>query len=256
MFELEDILSIPSYSGREERLVDKIESFCLDKKLSYYKDHKNNLYVTKGNSEYFPCVVAHTDTVHDDQENLINLNERLEIVNHSFDGLTFLSALNKGEKTGVGGDDKCGVWICLSILDRIDNIKCAFFAQEEIGMKGSRECDVDFFRNIGYALQFDAPTDNWFSKSCSGFNLWTENYFQKVVPLLEDYGVNKISRDPFTDVVQLRKKFDFCCSVLPTGYYEQHTKNEYVVKEHTLKCLNLGIDFLNLLGNEKYIFDE
>ena len=256
MLELEDILKIPTYSGREDMLVDKIEDFCLSNKLVYHKDHKNNLYVVKGDAEYYPCVVSHTDTVHNDQENLISENENLEILSKSFDGLTFLTALNNGVESGIGGDDKCGVWICLNLLQKLENIKCAFFTEEEVGMKGSRECDVDFFKNVGYALQFDAPTDNWFSKSCSGFNLWTENFFQKVEPLLKEYGVDNISKDPFTDVVQLRKKFDFCCSVLPTGYYNQHSAHEYVIKEHTQKCLKLGFDFLNTLGFDKYAFEK
>lgn len=256
MLEIEDILMTPSYSGYEDMLVKKIESFCLDRNISYFKDYKNNIYAQKGDAKYFPCVVSHTDTVHKDQIDLVMKNKNLDIVKEKINDLTYLTALNEYKKTGIGGDDKCGVWICLNILEKMNNVKCVFFAQEECGMKGSSECDTDFFKNVGYALQFDAPTDNWFSESCSGYRLWTENFFQEIEPLLNEYKINNISIDPFTDVVQLRKKFDFCCGVLPTGYYNQHSINEYVIKEHTYKCLSLGIDFLNKLGLQKYPWHE
>ena len=56
-----------------------------------------------------------------------------------------------------------------------DILKAAFFVSEEIGMLGSKQADPKFFEDVGYALQFDAPTGNWFSVQCSGTKLWTES---------------------------------------------------------------------------------
>jgi hypothetical protein len=255
---LRNILSIPSYSSKEDLVISFIESFCVERNYSYKKDSKNNIYITKGLCQQYPCVVAHMDTVHKDQNQLIESNTNLFIVEDKKDGLTFLSAINPFNKfkTGIGGDDKCGIYICLSILEKIDNLKVAFFVEEECGMIGSKNLLVSFFQDVGYALQFDAPTNNWFSYSCSGVELWTKEFFQKIKKVLFDYKIDNISIDPFTDVVQLRKKFDFCCAVLPTGYYNQHCVDEFVIEEHTNMCVNLGFDFIKELGEKKYVFEN
>lgn len=263
-------------------VVDFIQNFCVKNKLNYEKDHKGNIYVTKGLADYYPCVVAHMDTVHKDQVSLVDSGTLLDIIewppgtfihkeskpcfSYSLDGespallnksFTILNAMNPetNEPTGIGGDDKCGVYICLELLSKIDNIKAVFFVEEECGMLGSKNLsNIKFFENVGYALQFDAPTKNWFSYSCSGVKLWSEEFFDVVSPALNEHSVDNISYDPFTDVVQLRKYFDFCCAVLPTGYYDQHSANEFVVKEHTLECVEIGKKFINLLGEKRYTF--
>jgi hypothetical protein len=180
----------------------------------------------------------------------------LTLVEETFDGLNYLSAFNpvSKEKTGIGGDDKCGIFICLELLKKFENIKAAFFVEEECGMLGSKNLCKSFFKDVGYAIQFDAPTNNWFSYSCSGVKLWNEDYFDQVESVLNEHYIDNISVDPFTDVVQLRNNFDFCCSVLPTGYYNQHFVDEYVIEQHTYDCVKLGNDFIKTLGEKKYIF--
>lgn len=261
MLSLRNVLKIPSYSGHEDLVLMYIENYCINNKIKFKTDYKGNIYITKGSlseGEFYPCILAHTDTVHKDQIDLIEKQIDLDIDEFKVDGKTILYARHplSGLATGIGGDDKCGVYICLKLLEKFDKIKCAFFVEEEIGMLGSSNCDLEFFEDVGYALQFDAPTADWFSLSCSGHKLWTEEYFFAIEDVLENYNVKNISTDPFTDVVQLRKKFDFCCSVLPTGYYNQHSANEYVIEQETESCVNLAVDFLQKLGHKKYYFEK
>lgn len=257
---LRTILSIPSYSSKEELIIGFVESFCKQKGYAYKKDRKNNIYIKKGKADYYPCVVAHMDTVHKDQRLLVESDTRLSIVEKQIENesLTLLTAINPVNKlkTGIGGDDKCGVYICLKLLEKVDNIKVAFFVEEECGMIGSKNLLKSFFEDVGYAVQFDAPTNNWFSYSCSGVELWTEEFFQKIKDTLYKYKIDNISIDPFTDVVQIRKNFDFCCAVLPTGYYNQHSFDEFVIEEHTNTCVDLGFDFIQALGEKKYVFEK
>ncbi len=63
---LADTLSIQTTSGKEDNMIAYIKQFVAD----YVPDAKvkvknRNVYVTKGQADYYPCVVAHTDTVHD-----------------------------------------------------------------------------------------------------------------------------------------------------------------------------------------------
>ena len=70
---LEETLKIQSVSGNE----DKMNKFIIDH-IKYVNEHVKdvtivteqqaggtNIYVTKGKADVYPCVVAHTDTVHD-----------------------------------------------------------------------------------------------------------------------------------------------------------------------------------------------
>ena len=61
---LKEILSIPSYTGNESKLVHFICEFLEENKIPYKVDELFNIYCTKGDADIYPCVVAHTDTVH------------------------------------------------------------------------------------------------------------------------------------------------------------------------------------------------
>lgn len=262
MVSLKEVLEIPSFSGMEELVVEFIVNFCEKHNLDYYLDDYNNVYVTKGKikkDEYYPCVVAHTDTVHFDQKSMIENREKITIKEvNPIDGKTRLMGWNSAtdSPTGIGGDDKVGVYICLNMLLEFDTMKAAFFVEEEIGMRGSKKADPEFFKNVGYAIQFDGPTRNWFSKTLMGKNLWNEDFLTDVKPLLETYNVDNFSIDPFTDVLQIVEKFGICCSVFPTGYYNQHSKFEYVIPEETEECYQLGKEALQVLGLKKYTFNN
>jgi di/tripeptidase len=260
MIELKEVLEIPTFSSKEDLMIEFISKFCNEHNLPFFVDNKRNIYVTKGEikgGEFYPCVVAHTDTVHFDQEHLILSNSKITINSENIsDGKTQLTGWDPVRQcvTGIGGDDKCGVYICLKMLLEIDTLKAAFFVEEETGMWGSKEADPEFFSNVGYAIQFDAPTMNWFSRTLLNTKLWNESFFSEVKPILENHQIDNISEDPFTDVLQLRKKFDFCVAVFPTGYYNQHSKHEYVIPEETEQCVQMGIEAVKKLGNIKYLF--
>ncbi len=260
MIKLEEILEIPTFTGSEDMMVEFIRDFCIKNNFDHYLDKKNNIYITKGvvgEEEYYPCLVAHTDTVHRDQEDLLLNGEKITIKNLlTSEGKTKLMGWNslRDVPTGIGGDDKCGIYICLKMLLELDQVKVAFFVEEETGMHGSKVADKEFFNNVGYAIQFDAPTANWFSQTLLGEKLWTNEFFDDVRPVLENNNIDNISKDPFTDVYQIRKKFNICCAVFPTGYYNQHSVREYVVPEETEKCIQVGLEAVKKLGNKRFLY--
>ena len=136
------LLSVPSKSRNESQMVNFI---CtqLDNmidsgvNLDYYLDELSNIYVTKGESESYPCFISHTDTVHEIDS--INVVEGIKTKPNTF-GKSFgdeefdvLYAVNdQGNPTGIGGDDKSGIFICLEILRNVQECKLAFFVSEEI----------------------------------------------------------------------------------------------------------------------------
>ena len=95
--------------------------------LPYEVDQMNNVYVTKQTSEdieIFPCVVAHTDTVH----HLDSINIREEMLPNAQQEikLALKAYNNEGNPTGIGGDDKCGVFACLVLLKELPNLLIVF----------------------------------------------------------------------------------------------------------------------------------
>lgn len=258
---LEEILSIPSCFEHEDLMIDFVVRFGIMNRMRVHVDPKRNVYLTKGTvseGESYPCVVAHTDTVHLDQKDLVALDQRITLKESTVSGKRTLKGMHPKlmMPTGIGGDNKCGVYIALKLMLEFDVIKGAFFVEEEIGMKGSKLADDSFFEDVGYAVQFDAPTRNWFSSKLMNVPLWNKVFFDTLKPILDKHGVNNITnRDPFTDVLQIRKKYDLCCAVFPTGYYNQHTKDEYVIPEETEECFLMGVDALSVLGKKKYLFE-
>ena len=257
---LKEVLSIPSISGDESMVRDYIIEYAKENGIEYYTDAKKNLYLTKGSEkmtsgEYYPCVVSHMDTVHGSHRELIETKTNLIIEDTGESEMGELIAKHPitKEQTGIGGDDKCGVYVCLEMFERFDILKGAFFVEEEIGMLGSKQADDKFFENVGYAIQFDAPSSNWISEVCSGVKLFDEDFKEEIKGTLNECGYTKFSKDPFTDVNQLASKYDFNCLNLGCGYYRQHTNSEYVVVEEVSDSIKAGYELITKLGLVKYI---
>ena len=64
---LKEVLSVPTKTYQEERMVQFITNWLTENNIPFYVDEMSNIYATKQTDEnisYFPCVIAHTDTVH------------------------------------------------------------------------------------------------------------------------------------------------------------------------------------------------
>ena len=158
-----------------------------------------------------------------------------------------------GNQTGIGGDDKCGVFVCLSLLEHFDILKASFFVEEEIGMLGSKQADPEFFKMWGMRSNLMPLVLIGYLRYVVELNYLIRNFKTHITNILSEGGYTKFSNDPFTDVNQLAQKFDFNCLNLGCGYYKQHSDNEYVVIEEVEKSLKMGKKLIDHLGIKKYI---
>jgi len=248
---LKEVLSVPTHSREEDLMVQYLKDVLEEKGFDYTIDGHNNVYVTKGEAEFYPCFVSHTDTVH-------HINHNLKVVESSDkQGRLTLTGIDSETKepSGIGGDDKCGVFLCLEMLDKLDNVKAAFFVSEEIGCLGSRYADPQFFKDVGYAIQYDSPEGNSMSMSLMSKDLFgvDTDFGKKVSPLILEHGINDWAKHPYTDIWQLIEKFDFSCLNLAAGYYRYHTKSEYVLVEDVENAFELGLKIVDVLGEAKYV---
>lgn len=254
---LKEVLSVPSKTYQEELMIKFLVDWLTENKIDFYVDEYGNVYATKQESEqlpddfYFPCVISHTDTVH----NIDTINIREEMLPNAQNELklSFKAYNNSDKPTGIGGDDKCGVFACLTLLKELPYLKAAFFVSEETGCHGSKKADEKFFHNVGYGIQFDAP-ENWMiTEKCFGQVLFDRDseFFESCNSVLTESMDNNLMRymvHPYTDVYALRGKFNFSCINFSIGYYDYHTANEYVVVEDVFNGIEMGRKMIEKLG--------
>ena len=192
-----------------------------------------NIYATKGTGP-FVCVASHKDTVHD----IIDKDKPNDLLN-VFELKGQLYAMSDdAQQVGIGGDDKVGIWACLSLLREFDNIKAVFFCSEEIGCRGSREAKLDFFSDCKFILQADRRGYGDFVTDISG-PISSQAFQDFVLPIAQQWGY-KFCNGGITDVGELSSNnVGISCANLSCGYYHPHTKNEIVVIDEALACLYL-----------------
>ena len=261
-----ELLSVPSKTYQEE---DMVEYLCSEmdsiEGVTYYRDDMMNVYATKGeltDDEYYPMFIAHTDTVHQKINKIIVKEEKL--VRPNTFGKTFdktevdcLKAYTEGgDPTGIGGDDKCGIFICLELLKQLDKVKIGLFVSEETGCHGSSKCDENFLKDVGYITQYDAPGNHLISEICSGVRLFDREgeFFTKTLKVIEESFGNEmlVQSHPYTDVSQLKKKADVSCINMSCGYYNMHSNQEFVSIEDVRRAIEAGKNMVKELGYKKY----
>lgn len=238
-----DTLSVQTSSGQEEQMMRYIINFCITNVPSAKIEvDSNNIYVTKGSSDAYPCIVAHTDTVHD-------IHKSFKVYDDN--NCLFAFSTDTGTQVGVGGDDKVGVWLALQMLLTQDIIKCAFFHSEEIGCVGSSQANMSWFKDVGYCLQGDRRGNTDFVNSISG-ELYSMCFAEDVAPIISKYGY-KESSGAITDVGQLAENgIGVSVANMSCGYYAPHSDKEVVQFHDANNCLDMIMHIVNDLGCTTY----
>ncbi len=281
---LKDILAVPTKTHQEERLVKFLIDYfecpcrkvmkggvnCADgecnceemDRLNDFEiltDDIGNLMVVKQHPHnfdgVFPCVVAHTDTVHSIDSDYIDI-KTVQRPNTCGDMRTALTGFHPetGEPSGCGGDDKAGVFACLMLFEEFNNIKLFFPVAEETGCHGSKAANSEWFSDVGYFIQFDSPNNNTMSKTLLGRPLYDDQslFCQLSMGLIQEHGITEYQHHPYTDVATLGERFGVQCLNVAAGYYKMHRAEEYVVIEDVVNAIALGIRLIDRLGEKRY----
>jgi len=262
-----ELLSVPTKTYKESKMVEFLVNYLTIEGYDWNRDEYNNVYVTKGTldeGEFYPMFISHTDTVHEliDQ---INVKEEYLVRPYTF-GKDFgteqslcLKAYDNDENpTGIGGDDKCGIFICLELLQKLNKVKVAFFVSEETGCHGSKMVDTEFLKDVGYCVQYDAPGDHLISYSCFGTILYDMDgkFFKTALSSITKSFGNEmlVQSHPYTDIMMIKQKSDLSCLNMSCGYYNMHTKNEFVCLDDVERAITAGLNLVKDLGLQKYEF--
>lgn len=239
---LVNTMSIQTESYNSVFMERYIKRFLKKNDIPYTCDAYGNIYATKGNADLYPTMVCHVDTVHD-----INMNS---VVKRHGDILYSIDSKNM-QRTGIGGDDKVGVFITLSSLLHFDNFKAVFFKDEEVGCVGSSQCDADFFNNSTIVLQCDRKGMGDFVSSIYGVDLCNDDLLKDIEDLLEHYGRKPVDGG-LTDVKSIAKVNDVQCANVNCGYYDPHTDNEFIDIVDVESTLNFCFDVFEMTCNKRY----
>ena len=82
--------------------------------------------------------------------------------------------------TGIGADDKNGIWICLKCLEDFKAVKCAFFVQEEVGCIGSGHADMSFFSDCRFVIQCDRKGNGDMVTQINGMKLCSNDFISAI----------------------------------------------------------------------------
>lgn len=218
---LHNTLSIQSESYNTERMQRYIERFVRNwVPTAHLTNDDGNIYITKGDTDVFPCIIAHTDTVHD------IIPDFVVNVRH---GIYYGKDRKSGKQYGVGGDDKVGIAIALHALVVFGAIKVAFFKDEEVGCKGSRDADLSFFSDCAFVIQADRKGNTDIVNSVYGVPLYSDDFAAAVKPLADRFGFTPTS-GMLTDVYMLRRSgLELSTFNMSAGYWNPHTDTETVV---------------------------
>ena len=228
---LKRLYNIYSPSGKEEKMVKFLCSYIrqLPGNISMSKDKFGNLYVVKGESESYPCLVSHIDQVsHCNHSKDFKAIETREII--------FGYSPKNRRFENLGADDKNGVFICLDCLKKHDAIKVVFFREEETGCRGSSEAMMSFFDDIRFVIQPDRKGNSDLITNISYSELCSEKFLEEVEP--EKWGYRE-ENGLMTDVLTLKENgLGVSCINVSCGYYNPHTDEEVTVKKDLMKSLS------------------
>lgn len=228
---LKRLYNIYSPSGKEEKMVKFLCSYVrqLPGNISMSKDKFGNLYVVKGESESYPCLVSHIDQVsHCNHSKDFKAIETRDII--------FGYSPKNRRFENLGADDKNGVFICLECLKKHDAIKVVFFREEEVGCRGSSEAMMSFFDDIRFVIQPDRKGNSDLITNISYSELCSEKFLEEVEP--EKWGYRE-ENGLMTDVLTLKENgLGVSCINVSCGYYNPHTDEEVTVKKDLMKSLS------------------
>lgn len=174
-----DVLSVPTVSGAEYRMITFIMMWARENNIKYEFDTYGNIYLTKGElaeGEFYPCVTSHLDTVQSQQEAYAQFGMPLKIeerINTKGGHELYVKGM------GIGADDKAGVLISLSLFKYADKLKACFFLEEERGCCGSKKLNKAWFENVGYVIGWDSPERNRAAYACSGELLFSKAFLKR-----------------------------------------------------------------------------
>lgn len=238
-----NILPLYSVSYSDER--NQVIAYCskvladLGRKVEIDKDYNIVAEALKPGADR-RAIVAHTDTVGSLDAHATHQSIRYNIETDII--------YNKSQRRAMGGDDKVGVAIALTVAEFLPEVTCILVANEEVGCVGSSSV---MFEKVDFALQFDRRGSIDLVNEIFG-KMATERTTRAALRLLPH---RRVVCGMITDVQTLvERNLASCAFNMSCGYYEPHSASEYIVYSEAQMSLNDA--FTLMLGMSTEDFEQ
>lgn len=214
--------NVKKYVARELRNIG-YEDVCID----------DGFVFAKGEIPILIC--AHMDTVHE--------SVPTKIYKATEKGTTKVFA-----REGIGGDDRCGIYMCLKIAG-LRKPSVLFLEDEEIGCVGATKFTKN---NISTNLKFN------FILEFDRMNANDAVFYECDNPEFTDFVTKEFYVENWgscSDISEIAPYIGCAAVNLSCGYYNQHTKNEYVVLEEMERSIQEAIKLIDRTDFEKDKFE-
>lgn len=227
----------------------KLKDYLIERLCEYYNEvyaDDGFIYVKGINSNVL--LTAHMDTVHEPQGRICT------------DIYEYYDKKNKrhilSSPQGIGGDDRCGIYAIIKILETTEFRPYIIFCEdEEIGGVGSAKfCKTvlsdEVAKEVNFMIEIDRANAN-----DAVFYEETNEDFQKYV--MEVTGT-KEAWGSFSDICNLSEETKVSSFNISSGYYNAHTTDEYVVMEELETCIDRVIKLIkaNKEDDKKFEYVE
>ena len=168
-------------------------------------------------------LVAHLDTVHKRKcEEIVTSNNKIY------------------SPQGIGGDDRCGVFMIANIVKDL-HCSVVLCEDEELGVVGAGKfAKTEYIDNldVNYMIEFDRKGENDAVFYSCGNN--------EFIDFILDNTGYKEAIGSFTDISTLMPASKLCGVNLSCGYYEPHTENEYVLYDEMMNTISVAKALISL----------
>ena len=212
---------------------EQLLEFCYNKLIERnYKEKEiiatEDYIYAKGNIPIL--LVAHCDIVHKQAPELIVHDRKQRIL---------------WSPTGIGGDDRCGVYALLKICEQVKPY-ILFTTEEEKGGLGVRKFTQEIKDlPVNFIVEIDRKGNEEVVFYKCGNNDF-QNYIMS-------FGFNK-EYGSYSDVSTLSTHYDIAGCNVSAGYYNQHTTTEFIYMVHLENTIEKVLQILQD-GTEPKFYD-
>jgi hypothetical protein len=220
---LSDIVGMYVPSGHEDELIAYSMTVLKHNGFDVKMDTTKNVIASRGklgDGDKLVCINAHTDTVQRKEDEKVADYVFYDWVRDVF---------HTNGKAMIGGDDKCGVALALTLAAYTDlPMKILLTSGEEVGSIGAEALDPKELDDVSFTFTVDRMHGNDIITEYCGLVLAPDTFVQKFIQLSDEIGVKyKETYGSYADTYVL-------CQYAPavnlsSGYYNPHSKDDFIV---------------------------
>lgn len=208
--------------------------------------NRGNMIIRKGDPKRIqPYYVAHMDQVHDYEPGM----------SLAVDGDTLYALDGNRKQTGVGGDDKCGIYLALAMLHALDHCSAVFVRDEETGCHGSGEVPMEWFASAAFVLQADRNNRTMdVIRDTNGMICASDAFMDAILGLPTAVAnEHKSNTGSVTDIGELAsRKLPVSAVNISSGYHNPHQSTEFVTLSELEIACTLALEAGLTLGNQTW----